>query len=422
MQERLIQRYLGNKALIADAIMRTIGEVARPGDLVFDAFSGTLSVAASLRSAGYRIALNDINHFSWTYARAYFSTTELPWPEKAIFNGEITKGSAWQSAVNELTAPYTRRFPRLARRTDIYDHYCEEGRKSAFVSSRGTMGRRRFFSSKNAARIDRSLSRLRYWHRESLVSEHTRCLLMAALLSAVEKVSNTQGTFHDFPREFVDPRALQSIDLKAPDESLFSDPSSQHIGKARDTLDFVKELPHHRVIYIDPPYNFRQYTSYYFMLNLLSQYPDIDDIEDYFSNIEFVRGQNMKSDFKSSFSSKKTFIQSLGKLIRDAKAQFVVLSYFDGRNHWGNFKCNAPDQTGQERIEELFRGEPFLPGSLQCFPVRRLNYQSYGGFSAREVNEFLFVAEKRILAPNATEQGIPRGMGRRGTGEAAQMA
>ena len=422
MQERLIQRYLGNKAPITDAILGAVRDLARPGDLVFDAFSGTLSVAASLRKAGFCVASNDINHFSWTFAHAYFSTAELPWPEKTIASGETDKGSGWRRVIDELTAPYCRSIPGLARRTDIFDNYCEAGSKSDFVSGRGRIGRRRFFSSRNAEQIDRALCRVRHWYREAIISEHTRCILTAALLSAVEKVSNTQGTFHDFPREYFDPRALQPITLKAPDESLCSHPSSKYIGKARDTLEFVDEVPEHRVIYIDPPYNFRQYTSYYFMLNLLSQYPDIEDLDDYFSQIEFVRGQNMRSDFKSSFSSKKTFISALGELVRKAKTQHVILSYFDGRNHWGSFKLDTPDLTGRKMIEELFCGNLFVSGSLRCIPVRRRNYQSYGGFSAREVNEFLFVAEKRMLPSDAIEQGDLIGLGRGEPSELARLA
>ena len=397
MQERLIQRYLGNKSPIMNRIVSAIKDIAEPGDLVFDAFSGTLSVSASLRAAGFRVASNDINHFSWTYATAYFSSPELPWPDGKLKASRTNKTSAWRQIIKELTAQYSLKFPREARRTDIFDHYCEEGQRSEFLSSRGRSGRRRFFSAHNAILIDRALSRLRYWCREKKISEQTRCLLMAALLSAVEKVSNTQGTFHDFPREFFDPRALQQLSLHPPTNSIFTAPHSEHIGKAQDTLEFVKELPEHHVIYIDPPYNFRQYTSYYFMLNLLSQYPDIQDIDEYFSKIEFVRGQNMNSDFKSSFSSKKTFIASLKQLIKNANAKYVVLSYFDGKNHWGDFKSDSLDETGRAKIENLFCSELFVSSSLKCIPFQRLNYQSYGGYSARNVNEFLFIGEKRIL-------------------------
>jgi adenine-specific DNA methylase len=394
VQDRLIQRYLGNKAPIAKELLAVIDSLASPGDLVFDAFSGTLAVSASLQRAGYQVATNDINHFSWTYANAYFSVSELPWPDAPKGRLAATKRLAWQSLIDELISPYTCGIPERARRSDIFDHYCELGDKSAFVSSRGRRGRRRFFSPSNARSIDRALSRLRYWVRQSLVSEHTRCLLMASLLSGVEKVSNTQGTFHDFPRKYTDPRSRQPLSLKVPHEDSFHEPSSSHIGKAVDTLDYVNKVPPHRVIYVDPPYNFRQYTSYYFMLNLLSRYPDIGDLNDYFGKIEFVRGQNMESDFRSTFSRKRTFIPSLRKLIGRAKARYVVLSYFDGRNHWGDFKSDAPERTGRAVIEDLFSAPPFVSRNSKCIPVRRMNYQSYGGYSAREVNEFIFVGEK----------------------------
>lgn len=403
MQDRLIQRYLGNKSPIAPSIVSEIKKLAVPGDLIFDAFSGTLSVSASLREAGFCVASNDINHFSWTYAIAYFSSSELPWPDGKFRTSRANKTIAWKQITGELIAPYPKKFPRGARRTDIFDHYCEEGKKSSFTSSRGRSGRRRFFSAHNAILIDRALSRLRHWHREEGLSEQTRCLLMATLLSAVEKVSNTQGTYHDFPREIIDPRALQPLSLKPPDSSLFIAPRSQYIGKAQDTLEFVREVPNHRVIYIDPPYNFRQYTSYYFMLNLLSQYPEIQDINEYFSHIEFVRGQNMSSDFKSSFSSKQTFISSLAQLIKTANAEYVMLSYFDGRNHWGSFKSNSLEKTGGAKIRELFCSKLFVDGSLKCTPIQRLNYQSYGGYSARKVNELLFVAKKRTYT-----KSVPR--------------
>lgn len=36
----------------------------------------------------------------------------------------------------------------------------------------------------------------------------------------------------------------------------------------------------------------------------------------------------------------------------------------------------------------------FVEGSFDFIPVDRLNYQSYGGYSAKPIQEFLFVARK----------------------------
>ena len=318
----------------------------------------------------------------------------------------------WEKFAKELTAPYDSAIPPSARRTDIFDHYCEQGPHSAFYSNRGTAGRRRFFSSENGHAIDRALSRIRHWWRTEEIDERTRCILSAMLASAVEKVSNTQGTFHDFPRDFIDSRALRPIATLPPAESLFYGHESTWIGKKQDTLDFIVDIPKHTVLYLDPPYNFRQYTSYYFMLNILTEYPEIIDLDEYFMNIKFVRGQNMENDFTSSFCSTKQFIPSLRKLIERANTEHVVLSYFDGRNHWGSFKAETNDSEGATLMEQLFTSDLFVPDSYECRPLDRLNYQSYGGFKAKPVQEFLFSARKASVQTQVGNRGNSEWTGR----------
>lgn len=394
MQTTLVQRYLGNKSSISPEIVELVNKIAAPGDLVFDAFSGSLAVSAALRAAGYEVACNDINHFSWLFARAYFSDSELPNPPGVTPMNSTVAWNFWEDEIANLIREDSSDIPSIHRRSDIFDHYCEEGPKSAFVSSRGSKGRRRFFSSENARAIDRALSRIRYRYRLGEIGEQARCILTAALINAVEKISNTQGTYHDFPRDFVDGRALKPINLKMPDRDIFSGPVSNYVGKAEDSLAFSKRLPAHKVMYLDPPYNFRQYTSYYFMLNLLSSHAEIEDLDAYFSEVEFVRGQNMKDDFKSTFCSRKDFIPSLRALVDSASSEYVILSYYDGPNHWGSFKSDDAETEGKRLLENFFRSDLFVDGSLEFFPVDRLNYQSYGGHSAKPIKEFLFVARK----------------------------
>lgn len=394
MQTTLIQRYLGNKSNISQEIVGLVQKIASPGDLVFDAFSGSLAVSAALRAAGFEVACNDINHFSWLFARAYFSTCELPAPPGLTPVSPAVSWAHWQDELTHLTGEDMSDVPHCHIRSDIFDHYCEEGAKSSFVSKRGAVGRRRFFSAANARAIDRALCRIRHRHRSGQLTEQARCILTSALINAVEKVSNTQGTYHDFPREFVDSRALKPLRLRMPSAEIFSGPPSRFIGKAEDSLEFAQQLPHHSVIYLDPPYNFRQYTSYYFMLNILSSYTEIDDLDDYFSGIEFVRGQNMKNDFKSTFCNRRDFIPSLRTLVERADTDYVILSYFDGRNHWGTFKSQDAETEGKRLIEDFFCSDLFVSGSLDFIPVDRLNYQSYGGHSAKPIQEFLFVARK----------------------------
>ncbi len=167
------------------------------------------------------------------------------------------------------------------------------------------------------------------------------------------------------------------------------------LGTELDSLDFVAQVPPHDLLYVDPPYNFRQYTAYYFLPNMLCRYPGLADPDTYFGAIQYVRGQNMTEDYASTFSKANSFLDSLRTLIARARAKTIVLSYFDGRNHWNEFKA-TPNGEGLRRLSAFFNDSTlFREGSFETVPITRLNYQSYGGYRAREVLEYIFVAEKR---------------------------
>jgi adenine-specific DNA-methyltransferase len=423
----MINRYLGNKTVLLDEILEAIGEAAEPGDLVCDAFSGSLAVSLALKRAGYRVAANDINLFSSVIGRAFITNSSIPTfalgelvASRSVAAGLIAEaeGAAFAFAGRDGyayvdTPEHHDRAVRLLalltflqrtttsdavdrpfRRSDFFDHYCEEGSRSEFVSSRGRTGRRRFFSSENARHIDAILNRMRQWRWRGLLPETLEAVVLSVVLSAIERVSNTLGTYHDFPRDRYDPRALRPMRIGLPAlDGLLGDTGGHLVGTERDSLEFIAEVPEHAVIYIDPPYNFRQYTAYYFLHNVVCRYPSLADPGEYFGAVRYVRGQNPDDDFVSTFCKPQQFISSLATLIERAQTKTVVLSYFDGRNHWNDFKseCNG---EGFRRLTEFFGGDLFVEGSLLVRPVERLNYQSYGGYKARNVREYLFVAEK----------------------------
>lgn len=425
----MLQRYLGNKSSLAPDIIKVIDSVATPGSRVCDAFAGSLAVSFALKKAGYVVSANDINLLSWVYGTAFLSSSTLPaisLPEilgvgaleviaegrrilsEGIIDIEKWKDVAtidtvenWVGITSYIFSSYKPKdISHKARRTDFFDHYCEVGLKSGYESSRGTKGNRRYLSASNAASVDRAMSRIRWWSRSGSISEQARCVLTAVVLDSVEKVANIQGTYHDFPRNFYDPRALKPIVAILPDADNFSQgPPADQVGKALDSLEFVKTVKPHSVLYLDPPYNFRQYTSYYFLPNLIAEYPDIDDLDAYFSEIQFVRGQNMHTDFSSTFCSATGFLPALTNIVNSSPCDYVVLSYFNGKNHWNSFKsgtCNL----GREKLETFFCSNLFEPDSVSVVPVSRLNYQSYGGHKALEISEYLFLAKKMVKNAN----------------------
>lgn len=421
----MLNRYLGNKNSLLPDILAAVSEYAVPGDRVGDYLAGSMTVSLALKSAGYNVVSNDINHFSTTTGRAYIENSKIPAVRthdlipKSEYKLARTRANVWVGELRGvdgysfLEKEFQRRkyadlltlFCYLEnaemdhvsdkwRRTDFFDTYCEAGRNSFYESSRGRKGNRKFFSPDNARQIDTILGLIRGWLKHSLMSKALYDVLVSSLIRAVEKVSNTQGTYHDFPREKYDSRSLSQLNFEAMPFDIVLSGGEHIVGNAEDSLSFALRTPPVEVLYLDPPYNFRQYTSYYFLPNLISRYCEIKDLDEYFSAIQYVRGQNMEDDFDSPFCKKAKFIPTLETLIHRARANVVVLSYFNGRNHWNDFKSDCNGQ-GMREILSMFEGPGFESGSLDVRPIERLNYQSYGGYSAKKVDEYLFIAKVR---------------------------
>lgn len=418
----MIQRYLGNKTRYLQHLLAAFRDHAIAGDHVVDLFSGSLSVSLAMKEAGYRVTANDANLLSNIIGEAFLVPTAVPdtdialIPERAreacldearaVVVSEHSFAATRAAGQQHLATPLAALTlwlnavepsdlePRY-RRTDFFDTYTESGANSAYTSSRGRSGRRRFFSEANGKRIDAALGQVRQWAQSQAISRPVEAYLLASLMRAVERVANTQGTFHDFPREAWDARALTPFRVEAAGtDSMISRVGGHRVGREEDSREFVKGLDPHAVLYLDPPYNFRQYSAYYFLLNLVCRYPSIDDLDGYFSNVKFVRGQNPDDDFTSSFCSSKTFLPDMGAVMRDARAKTVVVSYYTGANHWSQFNADRND-TGLELLRDLMTGTMFEPDSFVALEVERKNYASYGGYKARTVQELILVAKKR---------------------------
>jgi adenine-specific DNA methylase len=283
--------------------------------------------------------------------------------------------------------------PKLRLRSDVLNYYTKAGRNSSFHSVRGTRGKRNFFSAQNGRRLDFILSHLRYWVQSGLLNEEGKYTLLCVVLDTMERCVNIHGTYHDFPRKELDERARKPLRLVFPNYFGLLQSKRRHIAACENSLDYIAKAPKHDVLYIDPPYNFRQYTAYYHLPNFFVLYPDIEDIDGYLSKLAFVRGQNMSDDFTSPFSNRDRFLPALKELIEGAKCQHVILSYFDGVNHWNQFLAED-NSTGYQLIERFFKTSLFKSGSLKVVPIDRMNYQSQNGARAKKVTEYLFIAER----------------------------
>ncbi|WP_331351225.1 DNA adenine methylase [Cellvibrio sp. UBA7671] len=420
----MLNRYIGNKKSILEPIISQVKEKLPNGGRVCDAFSGSLAVSFELKKEGYEVSTNDINLFSHFYGKHLIEQCSLPEIELASFNIDnvdkhinqaqliLDRGISGAEDYSFLrNKKNSHRFQKLLTvylylnnlmdgkpkgNSYFFDTYTEEGKNSHFESQRGTIGRRKFFTPSNGRRLDLVMNQIRKWNKDGVLEDgYFKYTLVCSVIDALEKVSNTQGTYHDFPRDKYDSRAHIPLMLYPPNfDGIISKKKKHIIGRCEDSIEFVSKIPSQDLLYLDPPYNFRQYTSYYFLPNVLCEYIDMDDLKIYFDNVQFVRGQNMTNDFNSSFSKKNEFIKSLYNLVKNCDTKNVLMSYFDGRNHWNN-TADGTDVEGKEVLLKFFNSELFIAGTCDLIPFDRLNYQSYGGHKAKFIKEFLFSGVKK---------------------------
>lgn len=429
-----MEKYLGNKRAMLLAIDEVVSTHCPGASSFCDLLAGTTNVGRYFRRKGHVVTSNDANRFAFILGATYltnakpltFSGLNLAAPPKAAvdlvrrhFEASVRRDSdmlfptasseaawaAWLPAARVLA--WLNAKGDSARETSgpIVEHFTAGGSKARFCSMRGSVGQRNYFSLENARKLDWILAQIREWTQDGSLTFQETCYLLCAVLEEVVLVANVNGTFHDFNRDRLWPNSLQPLTLRLP--------LVDHEGPAGhvycdDAFALAPKLPTQDVVYIDPPYNFRQYSAYYHLLNLLAAWPFLEDLDGYLEELTFVRGQNMRDDFSSPLCFRDEFISALRQLTCSLSSRWVVLSYFGGRNHWNHWsKGDELRDEGSRLLTELFEDRSLFSSSV-CVPVlrTRLNYQSRVGERKHLVNEHLFVGERKVIDARRSQPRI----------------
>ncbi|MGH7505106.1 MAG: DNA adenine methylase, partial [Longimicrobiales bacterium] len=236
-------RYIGNKTRLLDFIGSVLEERGiAPGDAV-DPFTGTASVARELKKRGFRVVASDLMEYAYVFARAYVEVAREP-AELELADAIGIRKPTLRAIVRHLE-----RLP--AAPGFIAEHYTPAG-------GRGAENGRMYFTPENGTRIDTIRATLESWRRDALISDDAFFMLLAALIEAADRVANTTGVYAAFVKTW-QPNALRPLQLRQPTII-----ASNGCRAARaDALALIRELEPFDLLYLDPPYNARQYPGYY---------------------------------------------------------------------------------------------------------------------------------------------------------------
>lgn len=426
-----MDKYIGNKKSILPEIERFMRSKGIVDGVLIDAFSGTTNVAQYFKQKGFSIICNDANAMSYVLGKAYIENNDFPnylgvtkyiegtgfkFDEKELLedieyvkrkiNHDILFSANYYETIKfgEGIKPlakvlqYLNHLPVTRMNVEekaIFEHYCEGGKSSSFISSRGLSGKRNYFTEKNAKLLGRIIVLLKKWNDAGLLSESEKYVLLAALIEEVTLNANVNGTFHDFNRNKLYPNALVPLHLKPIMLNIFPEERrySVYVGGAnvlKDKIKLAQEELDQSSLYIDPPYNFRQYGAYYHFLNFLAEIYEIDSIKKYLESIQYVRGQNMDNNFVSDYCYKDKFIAAMSDLINNLNCKNILISYYDENNHWNHGK-EVISFEGRDAIKNmLLHGTGIVQVNDEPFVVQRKNYQSQSGAHKKKIDELVF--------------------------------
>ena len=285
-------KYIGNKTRVIDFIQKSMdsSKINYKNKKVADLFAGTGSVSNFFLKNGCEVCSCDNMTYSICeqYRINYYST-EPTFKELEEYN--IKTLSDVIKYLNELPG----------KKGYFYDNYAPSG-----------IHGRQYFSDNNAMKIDSIADTLELWKAKLPLDKYY--YLQGIFMCAADKVSNTSGTYGAYLKIWRS-MALKNIELEKPEIT------SKGVNTILqdDVANFVNKYKKFDIVYLDPPYNRRQYASNFHVLESLV----VNDKQDLKGKTGLRNYDNQKSDY--CISSK--VYNSFKKLIDNIDSKYIVMSY-----------------------------------------------------------------------------------------------
>ena len=298
-------RYIGNKENILDKIYSILTENGVEGDSFFDFFSGTTSVARYYKKLGYRVFSSVFLYLSFCLQKAYIENNREPLFGRLLPTLLSVRCASFFASPLEQVVAYLNTISPV--KGFIYKNYTPEGTAALDRP-------RMYFSSENGKVIDAIRIQIEKWKIEDLITDSEYYILLACLIETVSFYANVAGVYAAFQKKW-DPRAVKPLTLR-PIEIIENDRDNKVYNA--NSLDLVPDIDVD-ILYVDPPYNGRQYLPNYHLLETIAKYDA--------PSIHGVTGMRDYESKKSSFCNAKTALQGIDYIASSAKYKYLVLSY-----------------------------------------------------------------------------------------------
>lgn len=321
-------RYLGNKSKLLETIEEFARERGIDGRRFTDCFAGTAVVGAHFKRRGYAVLSCDLLMASYVSQVAAIEVSESPAFQALLAHGPVRKAlnrgaveAALQALPPETPEALARAIAVLQAGVEdreglIFRHYAPSG-----------LHARRYFQDRHARKIDGCLHQLRSWFRRGIIERGELCLLLKSVLDASDRVANIAGVYAAYLKGWQH-NTRGALALRPP--PIIPGPR----GQARRASAEQAAAEPCDVLYIDPPYNSRQYAAYYHVREVIAEHHNIRDLKAYEARLYGKTGMRPYSEEKSAYCSRRRRADGLRvcegafqDLIAGARARHIIVSY-----------------------------------------------------------------------------------------------
>lgn len=298
-------RYIGNKENIIDKIYNILKSNNVVGCSFFDFFSGTTNVARFYKKHGYQVFSSDVMYMSFCLQKAYIENNTIPSFEKLLPSLTTKSTSSLFATPLDIVVEYLNRIEPIEG--FIYENYTPE--ETAKLAQP-----RMYFSNENGKIIDAIRQQIEQWNNNSLLTESEYYILLACLIETISFYANVAGVYAAFHKKW-DPRAVKKLKLRT--IRIYDNKQNNFVYNA-DSMTLLPKIDVD-ILYLDPPYNERQYLPNYHLVETIAKYDNPE--------IRGITGMREYENKKSSFCNAKMAIRDLELVAKMAKFRHLVLSY-----------------------------------------------------------------------------------------------
>ena len=281
------RRYLGNKYKLLPFITRVVSDECPDIRSIADIFAGTGAVSSAFTDKV--IITNDLMYSNYICNYAWFGAEEY---DPQIIIDCVVRYNAL---------------------TDLEDNYMTDN----FADT--------YFSRDDCAKIGYIREDIEVLYKKGDINTRERAILITSLLYAMDKIANTCGHYDAYRKgvEFD-----KSLELYVPMANRQNNPNNQCFNM--DSNELVKNIEAD-LVYIDPPYNSRQYCDAYHLLENVARWEKPE--------VFGVARKMDRSTMKSKYCTQSA-TEAFEQLIGDIKAKYILLSY-NNMAEKGNDRSNA---------------------------------------------------------------------------------